>query len=56
MPEADYFRELPVALRGDIVLSLAEEALSKSHLFRKLPREVGGGGLECRRSGLRFKP
>lgn len=41
MPEAEYFSELPVALRGEIVLSLAEEALAESHMFRQLSHEVG---------------
>ena len=41
MPEAEYFSELPVALRGEIVLSLADEALSESHMFRQLSHEVG---------------
>ncbi|GAB4822678.1 hypothetical protein N2152v2_009724 [Parachlorella kessleri] len=39
MPEEEYFDELPVALRGEIVLSLAETALAQSYMFRQLSHE-----------------
>lgn len=43
MPEAEYFEELPVALRGEIVLALAEGALAQSYMFRQLSHEVRRG-------------
>ena len=44
MPEAEYFSELPVALRGEIVLALAGRAVGQSYMFRQLSREVKGRG------------
>lgn len=32
--------ELPVALRGEIVLALAEQSLQRSHIFSQLSHEV----------------
>lgn len=40
MPEGEYFEELPVALRGEVVLALAEGALEQSHMFSQLSHEV----------------
>ncbi|GAB4823679.1 hypothetical protein N2152v2_010725 [Parachlorella kessleri] len=40
MPEGEYFEELPVGLRGEIVLNLAGAALAQSYLFCNLGGEV----------------